>query len=63
MTALSQSLIAEKIRLESQWNTQYLSQGKETIDMKSIEAKLERVKTKLKWKDLNPYESPLFIPE
>jgi len=62
MTALSQSLIAEKIKLESQWNSQYLSAGKETLEMKSIEERIKRVVAKLKWRDLDKYESPLFIP-
>ena len=40
MTAISQSLIAEKIKLESQWNSHYLNSGKETLEMKSIEEKI-----------------------
>lgn len=63
MTALSQSLIAEKIKLESQWNSQYLSEGKETLEMKSIEARIKRVIAKLRWRQFNSYESPLFIPK
>jgi len=63
MTALSQSLIAEKIKLESQWNSQYLSEGKETLEMKSIEARIKRVIAKLRWRQFSNYESPLFIPK
>lgn len=63
MTALSQSLIAEKIKLESQWNSQYLSTGRETLEMKSIEERIKRVVAKLRWRQLTSYESPLFIPK
>jgi len=62
MTALSKSLIAEKMHLESQWNSQYLVEGKETLAMKSIEEKIKRVVAKLKWRDLQNKESPIFIP-
>ena len=62
MTGLSKSLIAEKIKLESQWNSQSLSAGEETLEMKSIEAKIKRVIAKLRWRQLNNYDSPLFIP-
>lgn len=60
--AISKSLIAEKIKLESQWNSQYLSIGKETLEMRSIEARLKRIIAKLRWRDLENYDSPLFIP-
>ena len=63
MTAISQSLIAEKIKLESQWNSQYLNAGEETLEMKSIQEKLKRVVAKLRWRDLKQYESPLFFQE
>tara|TARA_R110000823_G_C15650065_1_gene470886 strand:+ start:265 stop:456 length:192 start_codon:yes stop_codon:yes gene_type:complete len=63
MTALSKSVIAEKIRLESLWNAKFLSEGKETIDMKSIDAKLQRLKNKLKCTGHHSNVSPLFIPE
>ena len=60
MTALSQSLIAEKIKLESQWNSHYLNSGKETLEMKSIEEKIKRVTAKLRWRHQD-YESHLFF--
>ena len=63
MTAQPQSLIAEKIQLESQWNSQFLNAGKETHEMKSIQEKLKRVVAKLRWRDLKQYESPLFFQE
>ena len=63
MTVISQSLIAEKIKLESQWNSQYLNAGEETLEMKSIQEKLKRVVAKLRWRDLKQYESPLFFHE
>jgi len=62
MAALSKSLIAEKIKLESQWNSQYLATGKETLEMKSIDARLKRIIAKLRWRNLENYDSPLFIP-
>ena len=62
MTVISQSLIAEKIKLESQWNSQYLATGKETLEMKSIDARLKRIVAKLRWRNLENCESPLFIP-
>ena len=60
MTAVSQSLIAEKIKLESQWNSHYLNSGKETLEMKSIEEKIKRVTAKLRWRHQD-YESHLFF--
>tara|TARA_R100000781_G_C4029640_1_gene110148 strand:+ start:308 stop:493 length:186 start_codon:yes stop_codon:yes gene_type:complete len=60
MIALSQSLIAEKIKLESQWNSQYLNSGKETLEMKSIEEKIKRVTAKLRWRHQD-YDSHLFF--
>ena len=63
MTVISQSLIAEKIKLESQWNSQYLNAGEETLEMKAIQEKLKRVIAKMRWRDLKQYESPLFFQE
>ena len=63
MTVISQSLIAEKIKLESQWNSQYLNAGEETLEMKAIQEKLKRVIAKMRWRDLKHYESPLFFQE
>ena len=60
MTALSQSLIAEKIKLESQWNSNYLNSGKETLEMKSIEEKIKRILAKIRWRNQD-YESHLFF--
>ena len=60
MTALSQSLIAEKIKLESQWNSNYLNSGKETLEMKSIEERIKRILAKIRWRHQD-YESHLFF--
>ena len=60
MTALSQSLIAEKIKLESQWNSHYLNSGKETLEMKSIEERIKRILAKMRWRNQD-YESHLFF--
>ena len=60
MTALSQSLIAEKIKLESQWNSHYLNTGKETLEMKSIEERIKRILAKMRWRNQD-YESHLFF--
>ena len=60
MTAISQSLIADKIKLESQWNSQYLNSGKETIEMKSIEERIKRILAKMRWRNQD-YESHLFF--
>ena len=60
MTVISQSLIAEKIRLESQWNSQYLNSGKETLEMKSIEERIKRILAKLRWRNQD-YNSHLFF--
>lgn len=60
MTAVSQSLIAEKIKLESQWNSHYLNSGKETLEMKSIEERIKRILAKLRWRNQD-YDSHLFF--
>jgi hypothetical protein len=60
MTAISQSLIAEKIKLESQWNSHYLNSGKETLEMKSIEERIKRILAKLRWRNQD-YDSHLFF--
>jgi hypothetical protein len=43
-----ESLIAQKMKLESKWNFQFLEQGQETLDMLQIELELKRIKAKLR---------------
>jgi hypothetical protein len=43
-----ESLIAQKMKLESVWNFQFLEQGKETLDMLQIELELKKIKAKLR---------------
>ena len=62
MTAQPQSLIAEKIQLESQWNSQFLNAGKETHEMKSIEERIKRILAKLRWRQQS-YDSHLFFEQ
>lgn len=52
MTSLSQSLLAKKIDLESQWNKSYLEQGKLTTDMQWLEVMLKEVKRQILQQDL-----------
>ena len=52
MTSLSQSLLAKKIDLESQWNKSYLEQGKLTTDMQWLEVELKEVKRQILQQDL-----------
>lgn len=52
MTSLSQSLLAKKIDLESQWNRSYLEQGKLTTDMQWLEVELKEVKRQILQQDL-----------
>ena len=42
-----QTLISEKLRLESKWATQALTQGRVTPDMKWIDIKIKNLKTKI----------------
>jgi hypothetical protein len=49
---LSQSLLAKKIDLESQWNKSYLEQGKLTTDMQWLEVELKEVKRQILQQDL-----------
>ena len=42
-----QTLISEKLRLESKWATQALTQGRVTSDMKWIDIKIKNLKTKI----------------
>jgi hypothetical protein len=43
-----ETLIAQKMKLESRWNFQFLEQGKETLDMLQIELELKKIKAKLR---------------
>jgi hypothetical protein len=52
VTSLSQSLLAKKIDLESQWNKSYLEQGRLTIDMQWLEVELKEVKRQILQQDL-----------
>ena len=52
MTSLSQSLLAKKIDLESQWNKSYLEQGKLTTDMQWLDVELKEVKRQIVQQDL-----------
>ena len=53
MTSLSQSLLAKKIDLESQWNKSYLEQGKLTTDMQWLDVELKEVKRQILQQDLD----------
>ena len=52
VTSLSQSLLAKKIDLESQWNKSYLEQGSITTDMQWLDVELKEVKRQILQKDL-----------
>ena len=52
VTSLSQSLLAKKIDLESQWNKSYLEQGKLTTDMQWLDVELKEVKRLILQQDL-----------
>ena len=43
-----ETLIAQKMKLESKWNFQFLEQGQETLDMLQIELQLKNIKAKLR---------------
>ena len=43
-----ETLIAQKMKLESKWNFQYLEQGQETLDMLHIELELKKIKAQLR---------------
>ena len=53
VTSLSQSLLAKKIDLESQWNRSYLEQGKLTTDMQWLDVELKEVKRQILQQDLD----------
>jgi len=42
-----ETIIAQKMKLESKWNYQYLEQGQVTLDMLQIEYELKKLKAKL----------------
>ena len=42
-----ETIIAQKMKLESKWNFQYLEQGQVTLDMLQIEYELKKLKAKL----------------
>jgi hypothetical protein len=52
VTSLSQSLLAKKINLESQWNKLFLEQGRLTTDMQWLEVELKEVKRQMVQQDL-----------
>ena len=43
-----ETLIAQKMKLESRWNFQFLEQGQETLDMLHIELELKKIKAQLR---------------
>jgi hypothetical protein len=42
-----ETIIAQKMKLESKWNFQYLEQGQVTLDMLQIEYELKKLKARL----------------
>jgi len=42
-----ETIIAQKMKLESKWNYQFLEQGQVTLDMLQIEYELKKLKAKL----------------
>jgi hypothetical protein len=42
-----ETIIAQKMKLESKWNCQFLEQGQVTLDMLQIEYELKKLKAKL----------------
>lgn len=42
-----ETIIAQKMKLESKWNYQYLEQGQVTLDMLQIEFELKKLKARL----------------
>jgi len=47
MALQTETLIAQKMALESKWNCQYIEQGQVTLDMLRIELELKRLKVRL----------------
>ena len=61
-----ETIIAQKMKLESKWNFQYLEQGQVTLDMLQIEYELKKLKAKLielaakkAWLEVNTTEEEL----
>jgi hypothetical protein len=42
-----ETIIAQKMKLESKWNYQFLEQGQVTLDMLQIEIELKKLKARL----------------
>ena len=42
-----ETIIAQKMKLESKWNYQFLEQGQVTLDMLQIEFELKKLKARL----------------
>ena len=47
MALQTETLIAQKMALESKWNCQYIEQGQVTLAMLRIELELKRLKVRL----------------
>ena len=47
MLQTEETLIAQKMKLESKWNFQFLEQGQVTLDMLQIEYELRKLKATL----------------
>ena len=47
MALQTETLIAQKMALESKWNCQYIEQGQVTLDMLRNELELKRLKVRL----------------
>jgi len=63
-----ETLIAQKMKLESKWNFQYLEQGQVTLDMLQIEYELKKLKARLielaakkAWLEVNTTEEEIEI--
>ena len=61
-----ETIIAQKMKLESKWNFQYLEQGQVTLDMLQIEYELKKLKARLielaakkAWLEVNTTEEEL----
>ena len=61
-----ETIIAQKMKLESKWNYQYLEQGQVTLDMLQIEFELKKLKARLielaakkAWLEVNTTEEEL----
>ena len=47
MALQTETLIAQKMALESKWNCQYIEQGQVTLDMFRIDLELKKLKVRL----------------